>query len=156
MSDEKIPVPKDEANGNFLCCFPTRSWSGEKINQCHVVKKSFDNDGGIFILRLKGSELLVTLTKGLIKSLHFKKVDTYGFIRFMDFENERINGVRVVNKIENGSNFVLNLHGQVEPITLSKDLVESLHAMIFKYTKLKSYDERKHIFKPNIFRTINE
>ena len=74
----------------------------------------------------------------------------------MDFENERINGVRVVNKIENGSGFVLNLHGQVEPITLSKDLVESLHAMIFKYTKLKSYDERKHIFKPNIFRTINE
>ena len=156
MSNEKILVPKDEVNANFLCCFPTRSWSGEKINQCQVVKKSFDNEGGIFILRLKGSELLVTLTKGLIKSLHFKKVDTYGFIRFMDFENERINGVRVVNKIENGSGFVLNLHGQVEPITLSKDLVESLFAMIFKYTKLKSYDERKHIFKPNIFRTINE
>ena len=190
MSDEKIPVPKQqeqreklkrmqldmqreveerrrlqkeeavkarqEANGNFLCCFPTRSWSGERINQCQVVRKSFDNEGQIFILRLKGSELLVTLTKDLIKSLHTKKVDTYGFIRFMDFENERINGVRVVNKIENGSGFVLNLHGQVEPITLSKDLVESLHAMIFKYTKLKSYDERKHIFKPNIFRTINE
>ena len=49
----------------------------------------------------------------------------------MDLENERINGVRVVNKsyVENGPSFVLNLHGQVEPITLSKDLVESLHAM---------------------------
>ena len=131
MSDEKIPVPKDEANGNFLCCFPTRSWSGEKINQCQVVKKSFDNEGGLFILRLKGSELLVTLTKDLIKSLHTKKVDTYGFIRFMDLENERVNGVRVVNKsyVENGPSFFLNLHGQVEPITLSKDLVESLHAM---------------------------
>ena len=131
MSDEKTPVPKDEANGNFLCCFPTRSWSGEKINQCQVVKKSFDNEGQIFILRLKGSELIVTFTKDLIKSLHTKKVDTYGFIRFMDLENERINGVRVVNKsyVENGLSFVLNLHGQVEPITLSKDLVESLHAM---------------------------
>ena len=71
------------------------------------------------------------MTKDLIKSLHTKKVDTYGFIRFMDLENERINGVRVVNKsyVENGPSFVLNLHGQVEPITLSKDLVESLHAM---------------------------
>ena len=135
MSDEKIPVPKDEVNDNLLCCFPTgfptRSWSGERINRCQVVKKSFDNEGEIFILRLKDSKLLVTLTKDLIKSLHTKKVDTYGFVRFMDLENEKINGYRVVNKsyVENGPSFVLNLHGQVEPITLSKDLVESLHAM---------------------------
>ena len=131
MSDEKNPVPKDEINGNSLCCFPTRSWSGERIYGSQVVKKSFDNEGQIFILRLKDSKLLVTLTKDLIKSLHTKKVDTYGFVRFMDLENEKINGYRVVNKsyVENGPSFVLNLHGQVEPITLSKDLVESLHAM---------------------------
>ena len=105
--------------------------SSERINRSRVVEKSYDEKGQIFILRLKGSKLLVTLTKDLIKSLHTKKVDTYGFIRFMDLENERINGVRVVNKsyVENGKSFVLNLHGQVEPITLSKDLVESLHAM---------------------------
>ena len=128
MSDEKIPVPKDKANGNFLCCFPTRSWSGERINQCQVVKKSFDEKGQSFILRLKGHELVVTLTKDLIKSLHMKKDDTYGF---MDLEKEMVNGCRVVNKsyVENGPSFVLNLHGQVEPVTVSKDLVRSLYAM---------------------------
>ena len=95
MSNEKIPVPKDEVNANFLCCFPTISWSGKRINGCQVVEKSYDEKEQIFILRLKGQELLVTLTKDLIKSLHTKKDDTYGFI---DLKNEMVNNCRVVNK----------------------------------------------------------
>ena len=124
MSDRKIPMPKDiwkdEVNTNFFCCFRTRSWSG---------KESFDEKGQFFILRLKGHELFVTMTKDLIKSLHMKKDDTYGF---MDLEHEMVNGCRVVNKsyVKNGPSFVLNLAGQVEPITaVSKYLVRSLYAM---------------------------
>ena len=132
MSDKKIPVPKDrwkdEVDTNFFCCFRTRSWSGKRINGYRVVKKSFHEKGQFFILRLKGQELFVTLSKNLIKSLHIKKDDTYGF---MDFENEMVNDCRVVNKsyVKNGPSFVLNLHGQVEPVTVSKDLVKSLYAM---------------------------
>ena len=128
MANSKIPLPKDEVNSNLFCCFPTRSWSGKRINGYQVVEKSFDEKGQIFILRLKSQELLVTLTKDLIKSLHDKKDDTYGFA---DFENEMVNGCRVVNKsyVENGPSFVLNLDGQVEPVTVSKDLVKYLHAM---------------------------
>ena len=67
----------------------------------------------------------------MIKSLNTKKVDAYGFTRFMDLENETVNGCKVVNKsyVENGSIFILNLHGQVEPVAISRDLVKSLHAM---------------------------
>lgn len=132
MSNEKIPVPKDrwkdEVNTNFFCCFRTRSWRGKRINGYRVVKKSFDQKGQLFIVRLKGHELVLTLTKDLIKSLHAKKDDTYGF---MDLENEMVNGCRVVNKsyVENGPSFVLNLDGQVEPVTVSQDLVRSLYAM---------------------------
>ena len=79
MSVEKIPLPKDEVNSSLFCCFPTRSWSGKGINGYQVVKKSFDEKGQLFILRLKGHELVVTLTKDLIKSLHVKKDDNYGF-----------------------------------------------------------------------------
>ena len=84
MSVERIPLPKDE-----------------RINGYQVVKKSFDEKGQIFILRLKNQELVVTLTKDLIKSLHDKKDCTYGFV---DLENEMVNGCRVVNKsyVENG------------------------------------------------------
>ena len=99
MTNEKIPVPKDrwkdEVNTNFFCCFRTRSWVGKRINGYRVVKKSFDEKGQLFVLKLKGHELVVTLTKDLIKSLHVKKDDTYGF---MDLENEMVNGCRVVNK----------------------------------------------------------
>ena len=132
MLDEKIPVPKDrwkdEVNTNFFCCFRTRSWRGKRINGYRVVKKSFDEKGQLFILRLKGHDLFVTLTKDLIKSLHVKKDGKYGF---MDLENEMVNGFWVVNKsfVENGPSFVLNLEGQVEPVTVSKDLVRSLYAM---------------------------
>ena len=128
MSNEKIPVPKDEVNANFLCCFPTPSWSGKTINGYQVVEKSFDEKQQIFILRLKGQELLVKLTKDLIKSLHTKRDENYGY---MDLKNEMVNGFRVVNKsyVENGPSFVLNLDGQVEPVTISRDLVKSLHAM---------------------------
>ena len=68
------------------------------------------------------------MTKDLTKSLHMKKDDTYGF---MDLEHEMVNGCRVVNKsyVKNGPSFVLNLAGQVEPITVSKELVRSLYAM---------------------------
>ena len=143
MSDEKISVPKDEVNGNFLCCFPTRSWNGERINGCRVVEKSYDEKGQIFILRLKGQEFSITMTKDLVKSLYNKKDDTYGFL---DLENEMVNGCKVVNKsfvdnivkgcrvvnesyVENGPSFILNLNGQVEPVTVSRNLVQSLHAM---------------------------
>ena len=49
----------------------------------------------------------------------------------MDLKNEMVNGCRVVNKsyVQNGTSFVLNLDGQVEPVTISRDLVKSLHAM---------------------------
>ena len=49
----------------------------------------------------------------------------------MDLKNEIVNGCRVINKSydENGPSFVLNLDGQVEPVTITKDLVKSLHAM---------------------------
>jgi hypothetical protein len=105
--------------------------SSEKINRCRVVEKSYDEKGQIFILRLKGQELVVTLSKDLIKSLNTKKDDIYGFTRFMDLENEMVNGYKVVNKsyVENGSIFILNLNGQVEPVAISLDLVKSLHAM---------------------------
>ena len=75
--------------------------------------------------------MFVTLSKNLIKSLHIKKDDTYGF---MDFENEMVNDCRVVNKsyVKNGPSFVLNLDGQVEPVTVSKDLIKYLHAMSAK------------------------
>ena len=128
MSVEKIPLPKDEVKSSLFCCFPTQSWSGKRINGYQVVKKSFDEKGQIFILRLKNQELVVTLTKDLIKSLHDKKDCSYGFV---DLENEMVNGCQVVNKsyVENGPSFVLNLDGQVEPITISKDLVRCLHAM---------------------------
>ena len=131
MSVEKIPLPKDEVNSSLFCCFPTRSWSGKRINGYRVVEKSFDEKGQIFILRLKNQELLVTLTRDLIKSLHDKKDCNYGFA---DFNNELVNGSRVVNKsyVENGPSFVLNLDGQVEPVTVSKDLVKYLHAMSTK------------------------
>ena len=121
MSNEKIPVSKDEVNANILCCFPTRSWSGKRINGYQVVEKSFDEKEQTFILRLKGQEMLVKLTRDLIKSLHTKKDDNYGF---MDLENELVNGCRVVNKsyVENGPSFVLNLDGQVEPVTISRYL----------------------------------
>ena len=102
--------------------------SSEKINRCRVFEKSYDEKGQIFILRLKGQELVVTLSKDLIKSLHTKKDDTYGF---MDLENEMVNDLKVVNKsyVENGSIFILHLHGQVEPVAVSRDLVKSLHSM---------------------------
>ena len=131
MSDQKIPLPKDEVNSSLFCCFPTRSWSGKRINGYRVVEKSYDEKGQIFILRLKNQELLVTLTKDLIKSLHDKKDCTYGFL---DLENEMVNGCRVVNKsyVENGPSFVLNLDGKVEPVTISEDLVNYLHAMSTK------------------------
>ena len=143
MSDEKISVPKDEVNGNFLCCFPTRSKNVERINGYQVVEKSYDEKSQIFILRLKGQEFSITMTKDLVKSLYTKKDDTYGFV---DLENEMVNGCRVVNKsfvenvvkgcrvvnksyVENGPSFILNLNGQVEPVTVSRDLVRSLQAM---------------------------
>ena len=132
MSNEKIPVSKDdEVNANFLCCFPTRSWSGKRINGYQVVEKSYDEIEQIFILKLKGQGLLVKLTKDLIRSLyllHTNKDDNYGF---MDLKNEMVNGCRVVNKsyVQNGTSFVLNFDGQVEPVTISRDLVKSLHAM---------------------------
>ena len=131
MPNNEIPLPKDEVNSSLFCCFPTRSWSGKRINGYRVVEKSFDEKGQIFILRLKNQELLVTLTKDLIKSLHDKKDCTYGFA---EFENEMVNGCQVVNKscVENGPSFVLNLTGQVEPVTVSKDLVKYLHAMSAK------------------------
>ena len=66
--------------------------SSEKINRCRVVEKSYDERGQIFILRLKGQELVVTLSKDLIKPLHTKIDDAYGFTRFMDLENEMVNG----------------------------------------------------------------
>ena len=125
MPNEKIPVPKDEINAKFLCCFPTRSWSGKRINGYQVVEKSYDEIEQIFILKLKGQELPVKLTKDLIKSLHTKKDENYGY---MDLKNEMVNGFRIVNKsyVENGPSFVLNLDGQVEPVTISRDLVKSL------------------------------
>ena len=129
MSNEKIPVSKDdEVNANFLCCIPTRSWSGKRINGYQVVEKSYDEIEQIFILKLKGQEFFVKLTRDLIKSLHTKKDDNHGF---MNLENELAIGFKVVNKSydENGSSFVLNLDGQVEPVTISRDLVKSLHAM---------------------------
>ena len=128
MPNEKIPVPKDEVNAKFLCCFPTRSWSGKSINGYKIVEKSYDEIEQIYILRLKGQEMLVKLTRDLIKSLHTKKDDNYGFT---DLENELVNGCRVLNKsyVENGPSFVLYLDGQVEPVTISRDLVKSLHAM---------------------------
>ena len=134
MSVEKIPLPKDEVNSSLFCCFPTRSWSGKRINGYQVVEMSFDERGQFFILRLKNQELLVTLTKNLIKSLHCihdKKNCTYGF---MNLEKEMVNGCRVVNKsyVENGPSFVLNLDGHVEPVTVSKDLVKYLHNHQFK------------------------
>ena len=95
-----------------------------------VVKKYFDEKGRIFIIRLKNQEMPVLLTNNLIKSLHNKKDDTYGFV---DFENEMVNGCRVVKKsyVENGENgqcFVLNLDCQVMgSITISMDLVNYLH-----------------------------
>ena len=70
MSNEKIPVPKDEVNAKFLCCFPTRSWSGKRINGYQVVEKSYDEQEQVFILGLKGQVMLVKLTGDLIKSLH--------------------------------------------------------------------------------------
>ena len=95
MSNEKIPVPKeDEVNTKFLCCFPTTSLSGKRINGYQVVEKYNDEMEEIFILKLKGQELLVKLTKDLIKSLHTKKDDNYGF---MDLKNEMVNGCRVIN-----------------------------------------------------------
>ena len=120
----------------MFCCFPTRSWSGKRINGYRVVEKSFDEKGQIFILRLKNQELLVTLTNDLIRSLHDKKDCTYGFPKF---ENEMVNGCRVANKscVENGPSFVLNLEGQVEPVTVSKDLVKYLHDMSRKMTDPK-------------------
>jgi hypothetical protein len=93
MSVEKIPLPKDEVNYSLFCCFPTRSLSGKRINGYRVVEKSFDEKGQTFILRLKNQELLVTLTKDLIKSLHDKKDYTYGFAYL---ENEMVNGCRVL------------------------------------------------------------
>ena len=143
MSDERISVPKDEVNGNFLCCFPSRSKNVERINGCRVVEKSYDEKSQIFILRLKGQEFSITMTKDLVKSLYTKKDDTYGFD---DLENEMVNGCKVVNKsfvengvkgcrvvnksyVENGPSFILNLDGQVEPVTVSRDLVQSLQAM---------------------------
>ena len=110
MPNEKIPVPKDEINAKFLCCFPTRSWSGKRINGYQVVEKSYDEIEQIFILKLKGQELPVKLTKDLIKSLHTKKDENYGY---MDLKNEMVNGFRIVNKsyVENGPSFVLNLDG---------------------------------------------
>ena len=77
MANNEIPLPKDEVNSNLFCCFPTQSWSGKRINGYQVVEKSFDEKGQIFILRLKNQELLVTLTKDLIKSHHDKKDYTY-------------------------------------------------------------------------------
>ena len=139
MSVERILLPKDEVNSSLFCCFPTPSWIGKRINGYQVVEMSFDERGQFFILRLKNQELLVTLTKNLIKSLHCihyrcirdKKDCTYGFA---DLENEMVNGCRVVNKsyVENGPSFVLNLDGQVEPVTVSKDLVKYLHNHQFK------------------------
>ena len=143
MSDEKISMPKDEVNGNSLCCFPTRSKNVERINGCQVVEKSYDEKSQIFILRLKSQEFSITMTKDLVKSLYTKKDDTYGFV---DLENEMVNGCRVVNKsfvenvvkgcrvvnksyVENGPSFILNLNGQVEPVTVSRGLVRSLQAM---------------------------
>ena len=80
---------------------------------------------------MNNQELLVTLTKDLIESLNDKKDYTYGFT---DLENEKVNGCRVVNKsyVENGPSFILNLDGQVEPVTVSEDLVNYLHAMSTK------------------------
>ena len=77
---------------------------------------------------MNNQELLVTLTKNLIKSLNDKKDCTNGFA---DLENEMVNGWKVVNKsyVENGSIFILHLHGQVESVAVSRDLVKSLHAM---------------------------
>jgi hypothetical protein len=154
MSKEKIPVPKDKVNAKFLCCFPTRSWSGKRINGCQVVVKSYDEKEQIFILRLKGQELLVTLTKDLIKSLHTKKDDTYGF---MDLKNEMVNSCRVVNKsyVENGPSFVLNLHGQVEPVTISRDLVKSLHAIFAKQEREVTIRNGNHLLKLRILDVIS-
>ena len=71
--------------------------------------------------------MLVKLTRNLIKSLHIRKDDNDGFT---DLENELVNGCRVINKsyVENGPSFVLKLDGQVEPVTISRDLLKSLHA----------------------------
>ena len=143
MSDEKNSVPKDEVNGNFLCCFPTRSKNVERINGYQVVEKSYDEKSQIFILRLKGQDFSITMTKDLVKSLYTKKDDTYGFV---GLENEMVNGCQVVNKsfvenevkgcrvvnksyVENGPSFILNLNGQVEPVAITRDLVKSLLAM---------------------------
>ena len=44
-------------------------------------------------------------------------------------KKDEVNGHKVVNKsyVENGPSFVLNLDGQVELVTVSKDLVKYLH-----------------------------
>ena len=73
MSNEKIPVPKkDEVNTKFLCCFPTTSLSGKRVNGYQVVEKSYDEQEQVFILGLKGQVMLVKLTRDLIKSLHIR------------------------------------------------------------------------------------
>ena len=130
--DKKIPLPKDEVNSSLLCCIPTRSRSGKRINGHKVVEESFDWEEELFILRLKNQGSMVTLTYDLIKSLHEKKKKT-------EWSYEAVNGYQVVNKscVENGPSFVLNLAGQVEPVTVSKDLVKYLHAMSQKITEPK-------------------
>ena len=97
---------------------------------------------------MNNQELLVTLTKDLIESLNDKKDYTYVFT---DLENEKVNGCRVVNKsyVENGPSFVLNLDGQVEPVTVSKDLVKYLHAMS---TKTEPKVQSKVEFKSNFIK----
>jgi hypothetical protein len=69
--------------------------------------------------------MLVKLTRDLVKSLHYQN-ENYGF---MDLKNEMVNGCRVINKsyVENGPSFVLNLDGQVEPVTISQYVEQDLN-----------------------------
>ena len=79
MSDEKIPVPKDEVNGNFLCCFPTRSWSGKRINGYQVVEKSFDEKEPmrqLSVLLMPRLDLLLIILMTWI-CFHLRKVTSY-------------------------------------------------------------------------------
>ena len=90
MSDrpvEKIPLPKDEVNSSLFCCFPTRSWSGKRINGYQVVEKSFDERRKIFILGVGNTDKESYQIPPCKKGLH------YGF---EDLKDEMVNVCRVV------------------------------------------------------------
>ena len=109
---------------------------GDRINGLKVVEHFFDREDQICILKLEGQESEVTMTFNSMASLYFSYIDVgYGYGE--NLENQKVNGCEVVNKtfvdkevtnkayVENGPCFILNLRGQVEPVIISKDLVES-------------------------------